>query len=331
MIDTIYIEEEVLHHPRTLEICSRYPKANRIVCNHYGEIFNRNAQNFRLQKQKPALILAQKKNKYVLEAPQGYAIGGKYNYYFSHMMNCIYDCRYCFLQGMYNSAYYVVFVNYEEFSNEIVRVAEKTPAEDVYFFSGYDCDSLAFNPVTRFVEHFLPIFKKQSNAWLELRTKSTQVRMLLDQDPIENCVIAFSFSPEESAKSLEHKTPSIQKRLDALVKLQQKGWKTGLRFDPLLFQPDFEKSYGALFAEVFKSVEVENLHSVSMGVFRMPNSFFQKIINLYPDEKLFAGPLERNSAMVSYKTELEEEMMVSCTKRLLEYIPDNVYFPCSSN
>ena len=30
------------------------------------------------------------------------------------MYNCIYDCRYCFLQGMYSSANFVLFVNFEE-------------------------------------------------------------------------------------------------------------------------------------------------------------------------------------------------------------------------
>ncbi len=329
MIDTLYIEEEVQQHPRTRDICDRYPNANKIICQHYGEIFNRNAQNFRLQKRKPALILAKKKNKLVLDAPQGYAIGGKSNYYFSHMMNCIYDCRYCFLQGMYRSAHYVLFVNYEDFSDEIVRLAQQTPHQDVYFFSGYDCDSLAFDPVTHFVEHFLPLFNMQSNAWLELRTKSTQIRTLLDRQPLENGVVAFSFSPQDIANKFEHKTPSLCKRLAALVKLQQKGWKIGLRFDPLLYHNNYAVAYGALFEEVFKSVSIDQLHSVSMGAFRMPSSFFQNIVNLYPDEKLFAGPLQKNNGMVSYIKDLEEEMLKICTARLLEYIPKQLFFPCS--
>lgn len=329
MIDTLYIEEEVLQHPRTRDICDRYPNANNIICEHYGEIFNRNAQNFRLQKRKPALILAKKKNKFVLDAPQGYAIGGKHNYYFSHMMNCIYDCRYCFLQGMYRSAHYVLFVNYEDFSDEIVRIVRQRPHEDVYFFSGYDCDSLAFDPVTHFIQYFLPLFNTQPNAWLELRTKSTQVRMLLDRQPLENCVVAFSFSPEDITNKLEHKTPSLRKRLAALVKLQQRGWKIGLRFDPLLYHNNYLIAYGALFEEVFNSISVDQLHSVSIGAFRMPNAFFQNIVNLYPDETLFAGPLERNNGMVSYKKELEEEMLALCTSRLLEYIPNKLFFPCA--
>ena len=46
----------------------------------------------------------------VLKTPDNFTIGFKKNYYFSHMLNCIYDCKYCFLQGMYNSANYVLFI-----------------------------------------------------------------------------------------------------------------------------------------------------------------------------------------------------------------------------
>src|ERR1700761_7795137 len=111
MFEFIYIEEEALNDKHTQAICQRFPYLVPIMCERYGEIFNRHAQHFRLQKQRPSLILAKKFDHFVLPTPAGYGIGGTHNFYFSHMLNCIYDCRYCFLQGMYNSAHYVIFVN----------------------------------------------------------------------------------------------------------------------------------------------------------------------------------------------------------------------------
>ena len=175
MIDTIYVEDAVAMHTRSREIIARFKDARIVQCRHYGEVFNRRKQNFRLQKIRPALILARKLNRRVLPVPAGYGIDGARGYYFSHMLNCLYDCRYCFLQGMFRSAHYVLFVNYEEFIADIERVCGET-AEDVWFFSGYDCDSLALDPVTGFVDDFVPTFAKLKNAWLELRTKSTQIR-----------------------------------------------------------------------------------------------------------------------------------------------------------
>ena len=52
MIDTIYFEEKVAEHPRTISFFKRFPQADRIPCSHYKEIFNPSGQNFRLQKKK---------------------------------------------------------------------------------------------------------------------------------------------------------------------------------------------------------------------------------------------------------------------------------------
>lgn len=329
MFDTIYIEDAVFSHPRTENILQRFPAARRILCERYGEVFNPKAQNFRLQKQRPALILAKKFKQLLLQAPPGYGIGAKKNYYFSHMLNCLYDCRYCFLQGMYRSANYVLFVNYEDFQEEIRATAEATPNQMIHFFSGYDCDSLALEPVTGFADSFLPLFRRLPNAWLELRTKSTQIRLLLDTDPLPNCIVAYSFTPDEIARALEHKTPGNQRRLDALSKLQQHGWTIGLRFDPMIYQNGYQAHYERLFATVFERIDPARLHSVSLGSFRLPDRFYRTLQKLYPEEKLFAGPLESTHGTVSYRSSLEAELSQFCTEALLHYTPEEKLFPCT--
>lgn len=329
MIETIYIEENVQRHPRVKEILARFPAARNIVCERYGEVFNPKAQNFRLQKQKPALILAEKYKSFVLAAPVGYGIGADRNFYFSHMLNCLYDCRYCFLQGMYQSANYVLFVNYEDFQAEIRQICEKTPRETIHFFSGYDCDSLALEPVTGFAGQFLPFFATLPSAWLELRTKSTQIRSLVGRAPLPRCVVAFSLSPSEIATRVENKAPTLERRLAAIEKLQQQGWLIGLRFDPLIYQTGYQQQYQQLFEQVFGMIDLKQLHSVSLGVFRLPESYFKKINKLYPEEKLFASPLQHKNGMVSYQQELEQEMMEFCNKQILNHIPASKFFPCA--
>ncbi len=329
MIHTLYIEESVRHHPRTLSICEKFPKARQIICERYGEVFNPKAQNFRLQKQSPALILAEKYKNFALPVPPSYGIGAEKNYYFSHMLNCLYDCRYCFLQGMYQSANYVLFVNFEDYQQDIQQICNNTPDEGIHFFSGYDCDSLALEPVTHFAGHFVPFFEKIPNAWLELRTKSTQVRSLLNKQPFPRCIVAFSLSPDEIATKVEDKAPTLKRRLDAICKLQEHGWQIGLRFDPLIYQTGYQQQYATLFEQVFSKIKLESLHSVSLGVFRLPEKYFKKIHKLYPEEKLFASPLETTNKMISYKAELEQEMMQYTTEKLLSYIPKSKFFPCT--
>lgn len=329
MIEALYIEENIREHPRVQAIKQRFPKARHIICQRYGEVFNPKAQNFRLQKRKPALILAEKYQNFVLEAPPGYGIGAQKNYYFSHMLNCLYDCRYCFLQGMLQSANYLLFVNYEDFQQQIRRLSQAHPGQAMHFFSGYDCDSLAMEPVTGFAEAFLPLFEQLPNAWLELRTKSTQVRGLLAREVVPRCIVAFSFTPEEVAEAVEAKTPAVPRRIAAMEKLQAQGWQIGLRFDPLIYQPDYFQQYQRLLEQIFTRLDLALLHSVSLGVFRLPEKFFKKMQQLYPDEKLFAGPLSQQQRMVSYQENLEQDMLQSISALLLEYIPEQKFFPCT--
>jgi len=328
MFSSIYFERELKDHPQTTRILDKFPNLPHIECEHYGELFNRHNQNFRLQKSESALILANKKGKLVLPAPAEYNIGGQHNYYFSHMLNCIYDCRYCFLQGMYKSAHNILFVNYIDIHQAIVNTIEQHSDSPVYFFSGYDCDSLALEPISGFIENILPLFRKYPQAYLELRTKSTQIRNLMAIEPIQNCIVAFSLSDEQSSTEIEHKTPSLQKRINALVKLQNHGWPIGLRFDPLIFNPDYKNRYRELFKQVFSQLDSRKIHSVSLGSLRLPTAFFKKISALYPEEILFARPFVANNKQMAYTNEIAAPLHQFCETELLKYIARNIYFPC---
>ena len=326
MIDTLYIESAIAEHARAQKIKQRFPQARHIECEHYGEVFNRSAQHFRLQKTNPALILAEKHGNTVLPTPPGYGIGGDNNYYFSHMLNCVYDCRYCFLQGMYRSAHYVVFINYEDFFSGIEQTLNQHPGEDVWFFSGYDCDSLALEPITGFVDETLDFFAQHSQAKLELRTKSTQIRSLLKRDPLPNCVVAYSLNPHEIAQSLEHKTPALKKRIEAMKSLQASGWPVGLRFDPVIYADDYRDIYAQLFEQVFSALDIASIHSTTLGTFRLPQHFFRKVLSLYPEEKLFAAKMSIENKQAGYPAELENDMLDFCRKQLLQAIPADRLF-----
>jgi spore photoproduct lyase len=85
MISTIYFEEQVADHPRTLHLFEKFPLADRIPCTHYKEVFNPGGQNFRIQKKKPALILAGNSGKKVHPVPATYGIGGRRKFlFFAH-------------------------------------------------------------------------------------------------------------------------------------------------------------------------------------------------------------------------------------------------------
>lgn len=325
----IYIENSIKAHPRVARIVQRFKdRCHIIYCNHYREVFNPKNQNFRLQKQNPALILASKPTPRVLPTPEGFGIGGTQNYYFSHLLNCPYDCRYCFLQGMYQSANYVLFVNYEDFMQEIAQLAEEKSLTQPYFFSGYDADSIAYEPVSGFLADFLPFFEKYPQAIFELRTKSANVNALLQYPAQANVVVAFSFTPAAISEQVENKVPSVAKRIERMAQLAARGWKIGLRFDPLIYATNFKQLYFELIDAIFHQVPADAIHSVSVGSLRFPTKMYQKIVKLYPDEKLLAHSFERRGQQITYSQEREESMKNFVLTHLKRYLSETLIFEC---
>ena len=329
MIETIYIENQIKNHRRTKEILSKFKKNIDIIyCDHYGEIFNIKSQNFRTQKKKPSLILAKKEGKKLHNIPKTFSIGGKKNYYFSHMLNCIYDCEYCFLQGKHMSAHYLLFVNYEDFFVEIKKKINKNREEKSYFFSGYDCDSLAFDGITGFIESFFPIFQKNKNGILELRTKSTQINKILKYKPIDNCIIAFSFTPENISKLIEHKTPSVKKRIVAMKKLANAGWKLGLRFDPIIPACNFAKIYENLFKNIAANINEKDIHSISFGMMRFPKKMFKRMNKENSNKRILSLSLENRKGIYTYKEKMENKLENIIVSKLRKYMKNTPIYNC---
>ncbi len=317
--ETVYVEEDTKDDKYTIEILKRIKFKNLIYCNNYSEIFNPNNQNFRIQKIKPNIILAKKKNNFIMNTPKDFTIGFKENYYFSHMLNCIYDCKYCFLQGMFNSANFVIFTNFDDFFNQIKKkILNKN--YNLCFFSGYDCDSLALEKITGFLKIFIRKFKELNNAYLEVRTKSCNIEVFKNIEPIENVIIAYSLNPEILVKRFEQKTPTLKKRIDSIKILQERGWKIGLRFDPIINYNENKLIYKNFFNNIFSQIKGEKIHSVTTGFFRMPNKFFNRLINIRPEDSLIFNKLKRESLPKEHIQKRE------CAEELAKFVKQKILF-----
>ncbi len=286
MSKIVYIESEIKDHLRTKLICSKFNNPEIIIIDRFSEIFNIRKQSFKLQKTNPALILAKKYKNLFHKTPENYGIGNKYNYYFSYMYNCLFDCKYCFLQGMYSSANYVIFVNYEDYYKEIKKISMTNKKNNITLFSGYDCDSLAFEYTSNFMSHIMNKISKYKNIELEIRTKSTYSK-IFSKNIIKNVIIAYSLTPERFSNKYEKGVPSVDKRLKVIKRLSSLGWKLGFRFDPVIIYDGWQEDYKELFSKVFEHVDVNNIHSITFGKLRFPEAVYKKLIKENMSESLF--------------------------------------------
>ncbi len=320
----IYIEKDIKHHSVTEKILSHFPKAERIEIEHYKDVFCRSHQNYRLQKQTPSLILAKKGQNMIYKgAPVCQDFGNRHFYYTSSVMNCIYDCEYCYLQGMYPSANLVVFVNLEELFEQVEVLLQKHP---VYLCVSYDTDLLALEGLLGYTAEWINFASAHPKLTIEVRTKSANYPILKELQPRDNVILAWTLSPQRLAESLEHHVPSIQQRLECIKLAILRGFRVRLCFDPMLYCSDWRKQYQEMMDMVFSGIAVDKIEDVSVGVFRISQDYLKKMRKQAQDCAIIQYPYENDKGVYHYSNELTNEMISFAVSNISKYISKEKIF-----
>ena len=320
----IYIEKEALYHPRTEQILASLSSKQHIVVEHYKDVFNRSRQNYREQKNSQNLILALKKPPYVYQgAPVCQDFGNHYFYYTSSVMNCFYDCEYCYLQGMYPSGNLVVFVNLEDIFKEVSLYLKKHP---VYLCISYDTDLAALEPLLGYVKDWSIFTKNNPNLTVELRTKSANIVFFKDLEVCERFILAWTLSPDKIQTLYEHKTPSLIKRINTINSAIEKGFSVRLCFDPLLYETNWEELYKDMLDTVFQRVALHGVKDVSIGVFRVSKDYLKQMRKQRLDSVILQYPYENDNGVYHYNKLLTEKMISYMMNELKRWIPDEKIF-----
>ena len=229
-------------------------------------------------KDRVAVILANKKGELLRKTPDGYTPNGSQGYSILASYNCIYDCSYCFLKGYFKSFNPVVFVNITDYFRALEDVVKKDSRRPLYFYLSTFSDPLALSIFSIQVEQFVEFFRAfDDNIFLEIRTKSANIDKFLSLEPPENVIFAFSLSPQSIITKYEFFTPSLERRVEAIKKLDSKGFRVGVRFDPVFI--DRLEEYRSIIEFVNT---IKNLHSVEVGFLRFDKNDYKNMLDKSP-------------------------------------------------
>lgn len=324
----IYVEEKAGSYPAARRLLARFPQAQVIPIGHYMDVFSPCRQEFRFQKRSRKLILAVKPEPLVYEgAPVCQDFGNRHFYYTSCVMNCIYDCEYCFLQGTYPGANLVIFVNLPDFFTRIEELLSRHP---VYLCISYDTDLLALEGLTGFAGQFADFTARHRDLTVECRTKSASFSLLADRQISERFILAWTLSPDRVARSFEHGAPSLSARLSSLREALNAGCRVRLCFDPVLRVPGWKQLYGELFQTVsdfFKTLPQDpaasgQLADVSAGTFRISREYLGRMRKNAPDSPLVQYPYRTTDGVSGYGPQAEQEMMEFVRAQLACLVPE---------
>ena len=317
----IYIEESILEHPNTKTILNKFPEAVKIEISNYKRIFNKSNQDFLLQKNNLKLILAKKNDNFLYKGSTNSNDFGNENFYYNTLiLNCIYDCEYCFLQGMFNSANIVLFVNTEDFFMETKNFLEK---ESLYLCLSYETDLLAFEDIYPYTREWIKFAYKNPNLKIEIRTKSNYFDRISDLNPSKNIIFAWTLSPSYVIKSFEHKTPNLNTRLKNIKKAIELGWNVRICFDPILPIENWKTYYSDLIMICNDSIDWNKLYDISIGTFRINKDYLKKIKKIRTNSSLIYYPFEHKENISQIPSNKKTEMIEFISSLILEKIEKN--------
>ena len=302
----IYVEKDVIDHPRTKAILARFSKSRVIPIHHYKDVFNRPRQSFQHQKDAPSLILARNTGAAVFPgSPVCQDFGYDHFYYTSSCRNCIFDCEYCFLRGMYGSGNVVIFVNLEDAFSEVETLLSKHP---VYLCVSFDTDLIALENLTGYVSEWAEFTKNHPDLTIEIRTKSFR-KDIFDKIPsCDRVIFAYTLSPKEVIERFEKRTATLPERLSAASCAMEKGFPVRLCFDPVLYFPEWKKSYTEMCEEVKHSIDLSRIKDVSIGTFRISSEYMKKLRKGLPGSLICQYPFENHGGVMEYPDPVRNDM-----------------------
>lgn len=279
----IYIEKKAQGYAQSHKILQKFPQATVIEIDHYKNVFDKKTAWLW---EKKSLIIAKLESPAVTEAPKGYG-HTKRAYFFKTSLNCIYDCEYCFLKWAFETEHMVFFVNYDDIKTQIDTTIQKLQkqwiTEDIWFYSSDYSDIQWMDTISWFNNEFISFFEEYDWVKMEIRTKSGNIGSLLElwYTP-KNTEIAFSLNPQELITRYETGTASLEKRIQAMNTLLERGFKVWIRLLPLLPVKNYREIYGEFLRELWKQINTDLIYSSFAAGLLFTREDYKVMLKKYP-------------------------------------------------
>jgi len=173
------------------------------------------------------------------------------------------------------------------------RFLEKYKGSFIRIGNGELTDSLALDYLAKFSSFFISYFRKKKNTVFEFKTKTDEIDGVLQLPSSKNIVLSWSLNPQTLISEEEYLTASLERRLKAAVKVQEKGFMLGFHFDPLIWYPGWEGEYERTVEALFSLIDSSRIFWISLGALRFPPSLKKIIQQRFPRTRIIYEEMVR--------------------------------------
>lgn len=192
---------------------------------------------------------------------------------------CSAMCLYCYLVCNYNKCSYLrLFVNREQMMAKLKKTASAADRELV-FEVGSNSDLVLENTITGNLEWTIEEFCGNRKGMLTFPTKFHMVEPLLGLNHRERVIFRMSVNPEEIIRNVEFGTSPLDKRMEALNRMADAGYRVGLLIAPMILCENWTVLYGGLIDRLAEGLSDRTKSRLFIEIIFMTYSYIHRAIN----------------------------------------------------
>ena len=123
--------------------------------------------------------------------------------------------------------------NLQEYAEHLGPLIDNNPWEPVYLFNDAS-DTLVLEPEIDNVRSFIEFFKRWSDRYFVVHTKSANVDHLLDLDHQQRAIMLWTITSHTASRLFEPGAPTSEDRFAAAKKCYEAGYPVRIKFKPII-------------------------------------------------------------------------------------------------
>ena len=317
----IFITEDIKNYKKGKEILEKIK--NYSVIESEAEFVKMiKGKKLTYKEEKQYMFFGVKKGKFLKEYHLDEKFKGiKEEYYLSYENNCPFNCLYCYLREYYGHGAFIFYVNIEEMFAELDGFKKK----GAMISCGIVNDSLVMDSVTGITKDLIGYFKNRKELLLEIRSKSKNIGNILETGGSENIITSFTFSPQEVISRYEIGTALLEERVEAALKLQQAGFKIGLRIDPMINVENCNEKYSEMVDLIFSKLDKSKIANIGIGSLRYRKGLKQLVTREVKTDLFYNEIITGIDGKERYFKKIRLEMYKNIVAKIKEYGEFEIY------
>ena len=238
--------------------------------------------------------------------------------------SCGFDCSYCSIQSFYNQNQIGIDKDFTKKLENLVL----DPNKIYHIGTGQSSDSLMWGNKDGIMDALFEFARKYPKVILEFKTKSNNIKYLLDNEVPKNIICTWSLNTQTIIDHEEHLTASLDERIKAARTLANKGILVGFHFHPIVHYENYLTEYKEVYKRLQSEFKPSEVVLISFGTLTFIKPVIKKLRQRELKTKILQMPFETINGKQSYSLETKKEMFKSAYDSFKSWHKEVYFYLC---